>query len=133
MFIIVALGFVALVAILHHSSQPTSGQTGASNGVDIDAQQPNTQGLTSNGAAIGLYGATGSPSPFSGLGSPSVNNEYRNILFQQPEPKGAHMFNALQRSPVVKGTGLLDPLPNLGTQSKQLLTQDVLVRGGRKV
>jgi len=133
MFIIVALGFVALVAILHHASQPTSGEAGTSNGVDINATQPAGQNLTSNGAAIGLYGTTGSPSPMTGAGSPSSNNEYKAILFLQKNPTGSSRFNALQHSPVNYGTGLLDPLPDKGTRSKELLTKDVLVRGGHKV
>ena len=132
MLIFVALGVVLLVAAMHRSSSDSSsGDTGASNGVTIDAT---TAASTSPKftADIGRYGATGAPSPFTGLGAPGANKEYKSILFLQNNPGGIR-YNALMHSPYVKGTGLLDPLPDAGTRSKQLVTKDVLVGPGRKV
>lgn len=135
MLIFVALGLVGLVAVLHHKANPTTGQTGTSNGVTIDAQTPDMARPGTGGSSVGLYGTTGSPSPFSGLGSPSSNIEYRNILKMQ-NPPGGQRFNAFMKQPHVQGSGLLNPLPQgSGTKSKQLLTADVLpaLRQGAKV
>jgi hypothetical protein len=135
MLLIVALGVVGLVIILHHAAPtpPASDQTsGTPNGVDIDKGAPAKLSLTLK-PPLGMYGATGSPSPFKGLGSPSGNPQYNLIQFLQPTPAGARSTNALLHSPIVHGTGLLDPLPDKGTRSKQLLTKDVLIGPGKKI
>jgi len=131
MLIFVALGIVGLVALMHHRKDAGSGDTGASNGVSIDANTPDKSNPVFT-PDIGRYGTTGAPSPFTGLGSPSANIGYKKLLFMQAPPGGVR-FNALQHSPTVGGTGLLDPLPDKGTTSKQLLTKDVIVGPGRKV
>jgi len=132
MLIFVALGVAGLVAVLHHAAKPATGQTGSSNGVDINAATP-ASAAPGNGNSVGLYGATGSPSPLSGLGSPSSNVEYRQILKMQSPPSGQR-FNAFMTQPHVKGSGLLNPLPaGKGTSSKELLTKDVMLYKGSKL
>ncbi len=131
MLIFVALGIVGLVAVMHHKAKTDAGDTGASNGVTIDAVTPNTTSPKFT-PDIGRFGATGAPSPFTGLGAPGSNKEYKSLFFLQPNAGGVR-YNALMHSPSVKGTGLLDPLPDKGTRSKQLVTKDVLVGPGRKV
>jgi hypothetical protein len=51
----------------------------------------------------------------------------------QGPPNGARRYNAFMSSPKPAGTGLLDPLPDKGTRSKQLLTKDVLRGPGKKL
>lgn len=135
MWILVALGVVGLVALLRHSADKGSetGQTGTSNGVSVSAAVGSDSQKLTFKAAIGLFGATGAPSPYTGLGAPGSNIEYKNILDMQ-NPPGGPRFNALLSQYHPKGTGLLDPLPaGSGTRSKELLTKDVvgLKRGGK--
>lgn len=135
MLLVVALGIVGLVVILHHAAPtpPASDQTsGTPNGVDIDKAAPASMSLN-HAPPLGMYGATGAPSPFKGLGSPSASMQYNLIQFLQPPPAGARATNAFLHTPVRKGTGLLDPLPDAGTRSKQLLTKDVVIGPGRKL
>ena len=129
--LVVAL-IVGLCVVLKNVPHKDAGGTGTSNGAaPVDGVTPPVAQL---GAAntIGLYGGTEAPSPLSGLGRPSANLAYNSLQWLQPAPRGARATNAFLHSPNVPGQ-TLNPLPNLGTRSKQLLTKDVVLGPGRKL
>lgn len=137
MFIAIALGLVGLVVVLHNkaaTSNDTTGQTGASNGVDI--YKPGTEHLRPSPAAvnglIGRFGATSIPSPATGAGSPSSSSLIKSIDVMKRYNVTAGGSNAFISQLHPKGT-VLNPLPQgKGTQSKQLLTKDVITFPGSK-
>lgn len=129
---LVVPGLILLVVYLAHASETPSAPAGQPNGVDINA----TQGALVNPGpdnALPYLGATGRPSPYTGLGLPAVSMQYRQILYMQNPPARSGTGSAFLHSMGVKTTGLLDPLPDRGTRSKQLVTADLQVRPGRKL
>jgi len=133
--IVAVIALALVVVVLAHKSDPANLPTGGapSNGVTVDQSQPMAQKVGPDNSPT-AYGATGTPSPFTGAGLPGSNQQFKNLLFMQNPPGGpGSRYNAFQSSPKLKGTGLLDPLPDKGTRSKQLLTKDVVRRGGMKV
>lgn len=136
--IVAVIALALVVVVLAHKSDPANAPTGAasSNGETVTTSQPmsSSPGPNVNGTP---YGATGTPSPFTGVGLPGSATGFKTLLYMQNPPGGpGARYNAFVSSPKIKGTGLLDPLPaGRGTMSKQLLTKDVLpqYRPGRKI
>lgn len=135
--VIVVGALVLVVLVLAHKSMPADPSTTvpAGNPVGVTLTTSTTPATGQSLApddSVPAYGATGSPSPYTGTGLPGASTSYINALYMQGNPLGFR-FNAMQSSAKIKGTGLLDPLPDKGTRSKQLLTKDVLRGPGRKL
>lgn len=134
MLIIVGI-LVLSVIVLAHKAGPGPGNatpTGNPNGVVVSQTAPMQQPLAADNS-LPATGATGVPSPYTGVGLPGAASSYKAMLQMQGNPRGARRYNAFQSSPKPQGTGLLDPLPDRGTRSKQLLTKDVLRGPGKKL
>lgn len=135
--LIVILGLVGLVAVLHHKSAKASddtGQTGASNGVSVFKPGSFTRPIPAASAngLIGRYGATPTPSPQTGGGHLSANSLVTQTNTMKRYSVVAGGGNAFISQLHPKGT-VLNPLPQgKGTQSKQLLTKDLVTFPGSK-
>jgi hypothetical protein len=131
MWLIPAL-LVLAVVYLAHASEPTADPSGTPNGVRIDA---NGKMIADVGPdrALPYLGANGTPSPYTGLGRAGASDQRKALYYLANPPSSRGNGSAFIHPARLGGTGLLDPLPDRGSRSKRLLTQDVPGLPGGKV
>ncbi len=131
MWLIPAL-LVLAVVYLAHASDPTAETASPPNGVRIDA---NAKMIAPVGPdnALPYLGATGTPSPYTGLGRPGASSQQTLLYYLANPPNTRGSGSAFASRPWMPGSPVLDPIGDRGSQSKRLLTVQVQARPGSKV